>query len=401
MKTEITMKRTNLAISCAWALVVWLCAAFTAHAQFGGGGFGGQRSGASRSGSTTTYPSSTDVGQARITYDSETRSIIVVADEATAAHITNMVRQLDRPTPQVLINCVFMEATYTKDTDIGVNGTYTHTISGSSVGAINTPPGQNNTASTAFGLARTLGSTAGSGGLYNLVGQDLNVTLSALAQAGKTEILSRPSILARNNQQATITIGQQVPLINGVTYDSFGNQHNAISYQNVGIILQVTPFITSDGMVEMIVAPQVSSLSSSTVNIVSGTGTNSAGNVAAPIIDIRSADTVVVVPDGQTVAIGGLMQNQKVNSEQKVPLLGDIPLLGMLFKHKTTDNAKKELLIFLTPHIVNRPTELAMHTASERMKAEASRKAFSEEELNRYLDQVPAREEAPAPKKGK
>jgi general secretion pathway protein D len=370
-------------------------AGITVQAQQGQGGFGGagQRSGtASRN---SPYPNKTDIGQARITYDAETRSLIVVSDDETAEHIKDMVKKLDRPTPQVLINCVFMEATYTKDTDFGVNGTYTHTISGSSVGAINTPPGQNNTASTAFNLARTFGSTAGSGGLYNLVGQDLNVTLSALAQAGKTEILSRPSILARNNQQATITIGQQVPLISGVTYDSFGNQRNAISYQNVGIILQVTPFITSDGMVEMIVAPQVSSVSSSTVTFAAG-GTNNASSPSAPIIDIRSADTVVVVPDGQTVAIGGLMQNQKVSSEQKVPLLGDIPLLGMLFKHKTTDNAKKELLIFLTPHIVNRPTELAAHTDSERAKTDMSRKGFSEGELNRYLDKAPPAQ-APAP----
>jgi len=348
-------------------------------AQPGPGGFpgfgGSQRStSASRS---TTYPSSTDIGQARITYDAETRSIIVVADEATAAHITNVVSQLDRPTPQVLINCVFMEATYSKGTDIGVDGTYTHTISSKNIDEFNGTA----TAKTAFDLAT-------SGGLYTLAGKDLTINLAALAKAGKTEILSRPSILARNNQQATITIGQQVPLIQGVTYDSFGNQRNAISYQSVGIILQVTPFITSDGMVEMIVAPQVSSVSDSTVSFATG-GTNNASSPSAPIIDIRSADTVVVVPDGQTVVIGGLMQTQKVNSEKKVPILGDIPLLGMLFKHKTTDNAKKELLIFLTPHIVNRPTELAAYTESERTRAEMSRKAFGEAELNRFLDNLP------------
>jgi general secretion pathway protein D len=344
------------------------------------GGFGGapntpQRSSGSRN---TTYPSSTDIGQARITYDPETRSIIVVADEATAAHITNVVRQLDRPTPQVLIKCVFMEATYSKGTDIGVKGTYSHTISSKGVEAFN----GTGTASTAFDLAAT-------GGMYTMLGKDLEITLAALAQAGRTEILSRPSILARNNQQATITIGQQVPLIQGVTYDSFGNQRNAVSYQNVGIILQVTPFITSDGMVEMVVAPQISSVSDSTVNIASGSGTNTAGNVAAPIINIRSADTVVVVPDGQTVVIGGLMQNQKVKSEEKVPILGDIPLLGLLFKHKKTDDEKKELLIFMTPHIVKHPTELAAHTDRERMNAEESRKAFTEEELNRYFDKIP------------
>ena len=343
------------------------------------GGFGGpggttQRSSSAR---TTTYPSSTDIGQARITYDPETRSIIVVADEATAAHITNVVRQLDRPTPQVLIKCVFMEATYSKGTDIGVEGTYKHTIS-SRIDAFN----GTGTASTAFDLAT-------SGGMYTLLGKDLEITLAALAQAGKTEILSRPSVLARNNQQATITIGQQVPLIQGVTYDSFGNQHNAIEYQNVGIILQVTPFITSEGMVEMVVAPQISSVSDSTVNIASGGGTNNTGNTAAPIINIRSADTVVVVPDGQTVVIGGLMQNQKVMSEEKVPILGDIPLLGLLFKHKKTDNEKKELLIFMTPHIVKHPTELAAHTERDTMNAEGSRKAFTEEELNRFFDRMP------------
>ncbi len=362
-------------------LAMGFAASFSARAQpapgFGGfnpGGSTGSRSGSSRS--TTSYPSSTDIGQARITYDPETRSLIIVADDETASHITNMVHQLDRPTPQVLINCVFMEATYSKGTDVGVDGTYKHTISGSSIDPFN----GTGTGSTAFDLAT-------SGGLYTLVGKDLTVNLAALAQAGKTEILSRPSVLARNNQQATITIGQSVPLINGVTYDNFGNQRNAISYRDVGIILQVTPFITSDGMVEMIIAPEVSSVSASTVNIVSGTGTNNAGNVTAPIIDTRRADTVVVVPNGQTVVIGGLMQTQKVKSEKKVPLLGDIPLLGMLFKHKTTDDAKKELLIFLTPTIVKDPRDLAMISNSEKAKAKDSQKAFSEEELNRYLDQ--------------
>lgn len=356
-------------------------------------GFGGTasstRSG-SRSSSTTSYPSSTDIGQARITYDPETRSLIVVADEDTAANITNMVRQLDRPAPQVLINCVFLEATYTKGLDLGVDGAYTHRISGSGVAALDTPANRLNTVSTAFDLAT-------SGGLYTLAGQNLDITLAALAKAGKTEILSRPSILARNNQQATITIGQQVPLVTGVSYDNFGNQRNAISYQNVGIILRVTPFITSDGMVEMIVAPEISSVSDSTVNLATGNSTNNTGSTAAPVINIRSADTVVVTPDKQTVVIGGLMQTQKVKTENKVPVLGSIPLLGALFRHKVTSDAKTELLIFLTPTIVRDPRELAMMSDSEKAKARESRKAFSEEELNRYLDKVPpAAEAAPA-----
>jgi len=341
--------------------------------QFGGGGGAATRRSST---STSEYPSSTDIGQARITYDQETRSIIVVADEETAMHITNVVRQLDRPTPQVLINCVFMEATHAKGLDIGVDGYYKHTISSDNFDAFN----GTGAAETAFDLAT-------SGGLYTLVGQDLTINFAALAKAGKTEILSRPSILARNNQQATITIGQQVPLISGVTYDNFGNQRNAITYEDVGIILRVTPFITSDGMVEMIVAPEVSSVSDSTVSF--ATGTNDLGSATAPIINVRSADTVVVVPDGETVVIGGLMQTLKVKTEQKVPLLGDIPLLGFLFKHKVTADEKKELLIFMTPHIVKRPSDLIAHTANERRKAQAVKKAFTEEEIDEYLDKLP------------
>lgn len=391
MQKKIRSKQTIFKQLGLFVVAGCVLAQTTLLAQPGQGGFGGfggagGTTGSSRTSSSrnTSYPSSTDIGQARITYDAETRSVIVVADEDTAAHIKEIVTQLDRPAPQVLIKCVFMEATYTKATDIGVDGTYTHTISGSKINALNTPAGKLNTASTLFDLATT-------GGMYQLVGNDLNITLAALAKAGKTEILSRPSILARNNQQATITIGQQVPLISGVTYDSFGNQRNAITYQNVGIILQVTPFITSDGMVEMILAPQISSVSDSSVSFATGNSTNGNTSASAPIINIRSADTVVVVPDGQTVVIGGLMQSQKINSESKVPILGDIPLLGLLFKHKTTSNGKTELLIFMTPHIVNHPSELAARTASEREKAVNSRKGFSEEEVNRYLDDLPAK----------
>jgi len=369
--------RTRGLLPLAFGMLTIMGLVNNASGQPGGfGGFGQQQR--SSSSSSTTYPNSTDIGQARITYDPETRSLIVVADEETADHIKGVVTELDRPSPQVLINCVFLEATYTKGLDLGVEGYYKHTISGSSVDAINTPAGQQNMAQTIFGAAAT-------GGMYTLIGKDLSVTLAALAQAGKTEILSRPSVLARNNQQATINIGQQVPLITGVVYDNFGNQRNVITYDDVGIILQVTPFITSDGLVEMVVAPQISSVSDSSVNI-AGT-TNSP--VLAPIINVRSADTVVVTPDRQTVVIGGLMQKTKLKSESKVPLLGDIPLLGHLFKRTQSSDAKTELLIFLTPTIVQTPRDLVMLSQDEMSRNKESKKAFTEDELNRYLDNLP------------
>ncbi len=138
-----------------------------------------------------------------------------------------------------------------------------------------------------------------------------------------------------------------MPLITGVNYDSFGNQRNAIEYTDIGIILRVTPFVTSDGLVEMIVSPEISNLSEQTVAIT--TGTNSVGS---PIINQRSADTVVVTPDGQTVVIGGLMQTTKSQTQSKIPILGDIPLLGFAFRRTVTQRRKDGAADF--PHAAHR-----------------------------------------------
>lgn len=108
------------------------------------------------------------------------------------------------------------------------------------------------------------------------------------------------------------------------------------------------------------------------------------------MIDKRSADTVVVTPDAQTVVIGGLIANLKTESVSKIPLLGDLPLLGFAFRSKTMKDTKTELLIFLTPHIVQVPTQLAKLSASEKEKAGVT-KALSEEELNKFLNELPVK----------
>jgi type II secretion system protein D len=335
-----------------------------------------------RSSSTSgNYPGSTEAGQATVSYDPETRKLIVVTDDETAQNISQVVSNLDRPAPQVLIKVVFLEVTYSKGIDIGVDGSFQKNMGNSTTGSV----GQ------AFSALSGLTGIPGTqGGIYSLAGQDYTVTLHAMAQAGKLEVLSRPSILARNNQQATITVGQSVPLITGTTYTQYGQPINSISYTSVGIILQVTPFITSDGLVEMVVSPQISNLSDQTVNI--STGTNAVG---APVINTRSADTVVVTPDGETVVIGGLMQKLKTETISKIPFLGDIPLLGAAFRRKVSTDAKTELMIFLTPRIVKYPRELAALGAKERANMQIVPKAFPESELNRYLDTLPEKGKVP------
>jgi type II secretory pathway component GspD/PulD (secretin) len=113
--------------------------------------------------------------------------------------------------------------------------------------------------------------------------------------------------------------------------------------------------------------------------------------VYAPNLLKRSANTVVVTPDGQTVVIGGLISNNKSSSASKVPLLGDIPVLGNLFKFTSRQNAKDELLIFLTPHIMQMPSQLAAMTMHETGQTPLITNSIPEQELDRFLDRVPAR----------
>jgi general secretion pathway protein D len=140
----------------------------------------------------------------------------------------------------------------------------------------------------------------------------------------------------------------------------------------------------------MILAPQISSVAAQSTQI--STGTN--GNFSTPYINIESANTVVVTPDGQTVAIGGMMQDSKTTTDSKIPLLGDIPGLGLLFHHKIKSVNKTELIIFLTPYIVRTPDDLTRMTIDERGRVDMAPKAFSSTELNQYLAPQPP---APAP----
>ncbi len=375
--------------------------ALSAHAQFPGfGGFGGfGSSSSSRSSSSTTrqYNNNGTVGTATISSDPETGRIIVITDEETSQYISQVVSNLNIPKPQVLIKVVFLEVTYNNGYDIGIDAGFNGFTVGNG-GSKSTASGVNafgasglasatsvvSTNVNAFGLPiSAIGNTPPGAGLYQVLGTDYQATLRAIATAGKTEVLSRPSILARNNQPATITVGQSVPLIASTRFDTVNGQINSINYQNVGIILRVTPFISNDGLVEMVVSPEISSLADQSQWVAIG------GGALAPVINTRSADTVVVTPNGQTVIIGGLMQNNKTGSESKIPLLGDIPFIGNLFKRQLKNNTKTELMIFLTPHIVETPSQLVALSDKERNAGDLQKKAFTETEMDKFFDDVP------------
>lgn len=333
-------------------------------AQGGGGG------GGSASGGTRQYLNSTMIGDAMITSDLETRRIIVVTDDETNENIRTIVQSMDKPKPQVLINVVFVQVTHDKDLDLGTEATWTGKL------AVKTEP--NAVASSRFGLADALVDPTKFGAFYRILGEDVSATIHALSSLGKTEILSRPSILTRNSQQATIMVGQSVPIItNSRVVDQTNATINTVQYQDVGIILRVTPFINADGLVEMIVSPEISSLSATTVPI--------SNTVSSPVIDKRSADTVVVTPSDRTVVIGGLISTEVKDFDSKVPILGDIPLLGYAFKRKQKSTTKTELLIFLTPRVIQNPGDLSQASDGERAKMDLAPKAFPEQELERFI----------------
>ena len=413
------------------ALALSLCAALTVNAQqrpggFGGGGFGGfggfGGGGAARgsSGSSTMgqYNNNGTVGNAVISVDPVTHNLVVIADEETSQQISNVIANLDAPEPQVLIKVVFVEVDDNKASAIGVQGDYTGFNKNFSQLAGYTTnfavvPGGNNAANTVvptsitpvyssvsagnnFGLPQTLPGATGNGGFYQLMGNDFTATVQALATAGKAQVLSRPSILARDGQQAEIVVGQSIYLPSGVSFTAVGNSVSTVptingSYQNVGIQLDVTPFIGANNLVQMILEPQTTSIDNSSPGQVIEGGSVISSPVFAPNINKRSANTVVVTPDGQPVVIGGLIGSDKSSNDSKVPFLGDIPLLGQLFRFSAKSSTKSELLIFLTPHIVHAPEQLANMSAHETSQSQLITNSIPEQELDRYLDRLPVK----------
>jgi general secretion pathway protein D len=360
------------------------------------GGATGNASGARQ------YRSNTLLGDATIQVDPETRSIVIVTDEDTHRELAGVIKTLDQPKPQVLIKVVFVEVTYNNGSDIGVEGSYTFNLGKGPTGATT---GTNTNTTTTNSTNATTGATttnvnaitettsalasAGSafsslfgapaqGSFVRLMTDDWSATLHALETKGKVEILSRPSIMARNNQQAVIVVGSEVPFITNSIITDTGLTNNTVSYDNVGIILKVTPFITSENQIEMIVAPEISALTDQTVPI--------SNTASAPVISKRSAETVVVTPNARTVVIGGLMQTQRTSSVQKIPLLGDIPYLGAAFRRTIKNDVKQELMIFLTPYIVNTEGKLVEITQKELDRTELMKDSFSQGDLRKYMD---------------
>ncbi|MFH1980888.1 MAG: type IV pilus secretin PilQ [Pseudomonadota bacterium] len=280
--------------------------------------------------------------------DEHTNSLIVQALPEDIEEMLTLVAELDRPTPQILIEAHIVEATKNTAMELGVQwgGVYTNALDGGrtyTVGsglaskesnAINIPSGSfasNFPASIGQGAGMTLGFLVNS-----LDGNILAAQLSALQKEGRANILSNPSITTLDNQVAIFESGREIP------YQSVdGNGTPKTEFKKAVLLLEVTPHVIDGDALKMKIKTtkdEVDTLSTSTT----------------PPIITKRAETTVILYDGQTTVIGGLNKEQEGGSESGVPGLKDIPLIGWLFKGTDSSSDMEDVLIFITPHILKR-----------------------------------------------
>jgi type II secretory pathway component GspD/PulD (secretin) len=204
------------------------------------------------------------------------------------------------------------------------------------------------------------------GFVFSASSDAVSILLRALQEKRRVEVLSRPQLMALDGQRGRIQVGQNIPTVQGVTNSAFGQTNNII-YRDVGLILDLTPRISPDGLVVMQISAEKSQLSPE-AGVPIGFSTN--GTVLnAPIIDTTQALTTISAVSGQTVILGGLIETSKNEIHRRVPIIADIPLLGDLFRYDSVQEGRREVLIILTPRIIYTKTDsdLVKQIESSRM----------------------------------
>lgn len=306
--------------------------------------------------------------------DEGTNSLIITADTDEMAALEAVIARLDIRRAQVLIEAIIVEMEITEGRELGLQwlfsndgGFYGSNISTSSAqqarnraiaSAIVPDDGSENigTREVAGSLAQIPGTTLG----WGVVDKDLTMTviLNALETQGNANILSTPSLLTLDNEEAFITVGQQVPFVTG-SYTNTGvgngaqNPFQTIQRQSVGITLKVTPQVNEGDSVVLDITQEVSSISAQIL---------AASDV---ITNERKIETKVLANDSDIVVLGGLVKDDVQDSTQGVPLLSDIPLLGRLFRSDVVTVTKSNLLVFIRPTIIRDDEDLAGATAEK------------------------------------
>ncbi len=262
--------------------------------------------------------------------DTPSNRLVVGVSPQYRETVEKLVRELDSTPPQVMIQVLLAEVTIDSEETWGMD---------ISVG----PFGGDMYGVRSLGAGASVITALGVPNL-SVSSSDFELLIRALESQGRLEVLSRPQILVNNNELARIQVGENVAIVESVERRDNGNTLANVTREDVGIILNVTPTISSDGFVRMDITPTISNLSARTTQVTE--------DFQAPIITKREIETNVRVRDGETVVIGGLLQTTDEERRTKVPLLGDIPFFGEAFKSKRRTHSRTELLVLLTPRVI-------------------------------------------------
>ena len=303
--------------------------------------------------------------------DEASNSIIVKATGAQLKTVQSVIEKLDKRRAQVFVETIIAEVSLNQMASLGIDWG----IGGArTVGGTTTDDGGTTAATTIGNLidtnrpslpAATIGATGGGNGLdFSLLDfgrYQLDVVLNAIANDTDSNVLSTPTILTLDNEEAEIIIGQEVPFITGTFNNGFnttnpdgtdnstvGNGFQTIERRDVGLSLRIKPQINDGDTIQLEVFQETSNVVETDISDFSDVVTNR-----------RSIEAVVQVDDGQVVVLGGLISDNVTDSVTKVPFLGDLPLVGNLFRSKSKTANKQNLMVFLKPHIIRSPEDLA------------------------------------------
>ncbi len=294
-------------------------------------------------------------GTVTITADKATNSLIIVASPIDYETVKDVVQKLDIRRRQVYVEAAIIEMGLARQRELGFEfqATSLNQLDSSkviAVGGTNFGNIGNAVVNGPAGFASMNGLAVGAvKGTFTFKGVEyLNIgaLLRALQTDGDVNVLSTPNILTTDNQKAEIMVGENVPFVTGQSQSTAtggGSILTTVERKDVGITLKLTPQITSDDNVKLDIYQEISAITATA-------GLNP--NIVGPSTSKRSASTTVVVKDRETMVIGGLIRDNVMSSTSKVPLLGDIPILGWLFKYKTSKVEKTNLMIFITPYII-------------------------------------------------
>ncbi|MHC4227468.1 MAG: secretin N-terminal domain-containing protein, partial [Planctomycetota bacterium] len=296
-------------------------------------------------------PISNVIGRIRFVPEPHTKSLMVLAPPEFMPKIKELITQLDKPGKQVIIEAIIVEIEHTKVTSLGVElATNPSAFSSLGVNAITalsnlTHMGTHGSVTDATRpLAGIVPPPPGSGTVLS-VGTDIYALIDFLIKTTNARILNQQTVWTKDNEEAKFFKGSNVAFSGGTTLiGGAGGSQQDIDFEKVGMQLRARPSITPEDKVDMIINVSLSQLTSDLVN-------------SQPVRTDMETLTHMIIKDSQTLMLGGILFQKDTRVEHKLPLLGDLPLIGGLFRHTGVNQANTEMLVFITPHVVDDPTD--------------------------------------------